>query len=131
MLYGLIYGDVSMLPAADGGETGLDGGSDVAEIQSLRILLIFCSVLMMCVFLFTKVRSSCFLPSRHACFCTRVDYEQGGTDRRRCDLQTEKDANGYSMHIVDQSRAFALLGIYVAWTILIILHATDVLEFDM
>jgi hypothetical protein len=32
---------------------------------------------------------------------------------------------------VDQSRAFALLGIYIAWTILIILHATDVLEFDM
>jgi cation:H+ antiporter len=55
MLYGLIYGDVSMLPAADGGGTGLDGGNDVSEIQSLRILLIFCSVLMMSVFLLTKV----------------------------------------------------------------------------
>jgi hypothetical protein len=56
MLYGLIYGDVSMLPSSGGGGTGLDGGNDVAEIQSLRILLIFCSVLMMCVFLITKVR---------------------------------------------------------------------------
>lgn len=47
-LYGLIYGSVSMNEV--GGSAG--GGSDqeAAEIQSLRILLIACSVVMICIF---------------------------------------------------------------------------------
>jgi Ca2+/Na+ antiporter len=48
-LYGLIHGDVTLTAA---GATGAEG--DQSEIQSLRVMLVICSVIMLGIFLVTK-----------------------------------------------------------------------------
>lgn len=52
-LYGLIHGDVNMVSAGDGQELG-EGRQDAAEIQSLRVLLIIMSAIIMGLFVVTK-----------------------------------------------------------------------------
>eukprot|EP01050_Picozoa_sp_SAG11_P011898 SAG11_NODE_1292_length_5285_cov_9.364057_4_plen_131_part_00 len=52
-LYGLIHGEVHMHNLTAEGEDG-EGGKDVTEIQSLRVLLICASVVILCIFLITK-----------------------------------------------------------------------------
>jgi Ca2+/Na+ antiporter len=56
-LYGLIYGDVDMATTDDGSlasGNSHEGAQEAAQIQSLRILLVCASVVMMALFLFTK-----------------------------------------------------------------------------
>lgn len=96
-LYGLIHGDVNMVSAGDGQELG-EGRQDAAEIQSLRVLLIIMSAIIMGLFVVTKC---------------------------------EVDDMGRPVHLVTVVRAYALIFIYVLWTVLIILHATHgILSFD-
>ena len=89
-LYGLINGPVTLQAA---GATAQDGNS--AEIQSLRVMLVICSVIMLGIFLITKT----------------------GTDDK-----------GRPVHYVNQIQASLLTLLYVVWTTIIILQASDVIQ---
>ena len=89
-LYGLIHGPVTLQAA---GATAQDGNS--AEIQSLRVMLVICSVIMLGIFLVTK---------------------------------TGKDDKGRPVHYVNQIQASLLTLLYVVWTTIIILQASDVIR---
>lgn len=52
-LYGLIKGDVIMASAEEGGSSADDADDGVAEVQSLRMMLIVASVIILCLFLMT------------------------------------------------------------------------------
>ena len=89
--YGLLRGDVTLTAA---GATGAEGSQ--SEIQSLRVMLVICSIIMLGIFLGTK---------------------------------TGEDDKGRPVHYVNQIQAGLLTLLYVVWTTIIILQATEVIVF--